>query len=161
MYPLPEQSILPWDDFLANWSILLQSYCSQETSRLCHCHERVERLLKGEEKMMPTCCKTFPHCCCLSPIFKEQQRTAHNTIKYYCWIYRGLHLHKLSGEIIKTKRGKINSFPSRVRRVVRIYLNLIIWRGRGVGCGVGLISSSGRQGSRSYHSAQRDSWGHI
>ena len=60
MYPLPEQSILPWDDFLTNWSILLQSYCSQETSRLCHCHERVERLLKGEEKMMPTCCKTFP-----------------------------------------------------------------------------------------------------
>ena len=79
--------------------------------------------------MMTECCRTFPvvDVAEICPQYSGAEAgRAHNTIKYYCWIYRGLHLHKLSGEIIKTKRGKINSFPSRVRRVVRIYLNLII-----------------------------------
>ena len=35
---------------------------------------------------------------------RAEAERAHNTIKYYCWVYH-LHLHKqqLSGEIIKTQ----------------------------------------------------------
>ena len=56
---------------------------------------------------MTECCRTFPvvDVADICPQYSRAEAgRAHNTIKYYCWVYHlRLHKQKLSGEIIKTK----------------------------------------------------------
>ena len=108
---------------------------------------------------MPTCCKTFPS---LLLSVSNIQGAAEDSSQYHKILLLDLQ-RTSSSQIVwrnnknKTRKNKFFPISCEASCEDLFEFNYL----KRAGCGVGLISSSGRQGSRSYHSAQRASWGHI